>query len=90
MLLMPLIMLLMMFLIMMFLLLQLCILMLLEGLVGCLNLHPILRLIIVTKFHEHPSPISPNQVLPILFLPISLMPIYLLPTNPFVAQFVPT
>ena len=58
--------------------------------VGCLNLHPILRLIIVTKFHQHPSLISPNQVLPILFLPISLMPIYLLPTNLFVAQFVPT
>ena len=62
----------------------------LEGLVGCLNLHLILRLIIVTKFPQHPIPISPNQVLPILFLPISLMQIYLLPVNLFVAQFVPT
>ena len=61
----------------------------LEGLVGCLNLHLILRLIIVTKFPQHPIPISPNQVLPILFLPISLMPLYLPPTNPFVALFVP-
>ena len=80
----------MLLLVSMIMLLLLCMLLLLESLVGCLNLYPILKLIIVTKFQQHPSPICPTQVPPILFLPTSLIPIYLLPKNPIVAQFVPT